>query len=106
MERWAELSDRQEEEMERGLSASIDEWRRSGLVWNQGGTEGGDVVSPISVISLHKGSIACENRIVFLRFCLCLEREEALSSLFPGVGGTSLLFGLGSPQKESSFQSE
>lgn len=51
--RWAEVNNRQEEEMPRDLSvrADLEEWRRSGLVGNQGGKEGGDVTRPISAFS-------------------------------------------------------
>lgn len=60
--RWAEVNNRQEEEMPRGLSvrADLEEWRRSGLVGNQGGKEGGDVIRPISAFSLQKGGLAGE----------------------------------------------
>lgn len=58
--RWGEVNNRQMEEMPRGLSvrADLEEWRRSGLVWNQGGKEGGDVIKPILAFSLYKGGLA------------------------------------------------
>lgn len=59
--RWAEVNNRQEEEMPRGLSvrADLEDWRRSGLAWNQSEKERGDIIRPISAFSLHEGDLAC-----------------------------------------------